>query len=89
MTTNRRQFLTTMGLATAGLSAGLPAWAIEKKADRLDKIGFISGIVSNFMKEDWKGTLEKLAKMGYTEMETGNYHGNSLAEFKAVCKSLG
>jgi sugar phosphate isomerase/epimerase len=89
MNTNRRQFLTTMGLATAGLSAGLPVWALEKKADRLDKIGFISGIVSNFLKEDWKGTLEKLAKQGYTEMETGNYMGNSLSEFKAVCKSLG
>jgi len=40
-----------------------------KKADRLDQIGFISGIVNNFMKEDWKGTLEKLAKA----VETGKY----------------
>lgn len=89
MTTNRRQFITVMGLATAGFATGLPAWALEKKADRLDKIGFISGIVDNFLKEDWKGTLEKLAKLGYTEMEFGNYLGNSDSEFKSVCKSLG
>jgi len=89
MNTNRRQFITTLGLATAGFASGLPVWALEKKADRLDKIGFISGIVDNFLKEDWKGTLEKLAKQGYSEMEFGNYLGNSASEFKSVCKSLG
>lgn len=89
MNTNRRQFITTLGLATAGFASGLPAQALEKKADRLEKIGFISGIVDNFLKEDWKGTLEKLARQGYTEMEFGNFMGNSAAEFKAVCKSLG
>ncbi|MDP3180279.1 MAG: sugar phosphate isomerase/epimerase, partial [Bacteroidota bacterium] len=88
MTTNRRQFIATLGLATAGIATGLPVWGLEKKANHLERFGFISGIVSNFLKEDWKGTLEKLAKMGYTEMETGNFLGNSLAEFKAVCKSL-
>ncbi len=87
--TNRRQFITTLGLASAGLASGVPAWALEKRADRLDKIGFISGIVDNFLKEDWKGTLEKLSKQGYTEMETGNFLGSSLVEYKAVCKSLG
>ena len=87
--TNRRQFITTMGLASAGIAAGLPAWSTVKNAGQLQKIGFISGIVENFLEKDWKGTLEKLAQMGYTEMETGNYLGKSLSEFKAVCKSLG
>ena len=89
MTTNRRQFIATLGLSSIGLAAGMPTWAIGKKADRLEKIGFISGIVDNFMKEDWRGTMEKLAKQGYTEMESGKYFGESLAEFKAVCKNLG
>ncbi|HEY3371064.1 MAG TPA: sugar phosphate isomerase/epimerase [Prolixibacteraceae bacterium] len=89
MNTNRRQFISTLGLSSIALAAGIPAWAIGKNADRLDKIGFISGIADNFFKEDWKGTLEKLARQGYTEMESGNYMGNSPAEFKAVCKSLG
>ena len=89
MTTNRRQFLNTLGVSAIGIYAGIPAWALEKKAGQLDKIGFISGIVDNFIKEDWKGTLEKLAKQGYTEMECGNYFGDSLSEFKTVCKSLG
>lgn len=89
MNTNRRQFINTLGLSAIGLSTGIPAWALEKKSDKLDKIGFISGIVDNFLKEDWKRTLEKLARQGYTEMECGKYFGDSLAEFKTVCKSLG
>jgi sugar phosphate isomerase/epimerase len=89
MNTNRRQFISTLGLSAIGLTTGIPAWAMAKKADRLEKIGFISGIVDNFIKEDWKGTLGKLAKQGYTEIECGNYFGESNAEFKAVCKSLG
>jgi sugar phosphate isomerase/epimerase len=89
MTTNRRQFITTLGLSSIVLTAGIPAWALGQHADRLDKIGFISGIVDNFLKEDWKGTLEKLSKQGYTEIECGNYMGNSPVEFKAACKSLG
>jgi sugar phosphate isomerase/epimerase len=89
MNTNRRQFISTLGLSTIALSAGIPSWAIGKKETQLEKIGFISGIVDNFLKEDWKGTLEKLAQQGYTEMEFGEYMGTSAAEFKAVCKSLG
>ncbi|HLN74409.1 MAG TPA: sugar phosphate isomerase/epimerase [Prolixibacteraceae bacterium] len=88
MNTNRRQFITTLGLSAMAVSAGIPAWAMGK-AGQLEKIGFISGIVDNFIKEDWKGTLEKLAKQGYTEMESGNYMGDSPAEFKKVCQSLG
>lgn len=89
MTTNRRQFITTLGLATAGIASGIPVWALEKKTYQLEKIGFISGIVDNFLKDDWKGTLEKLAKQGYTEMEFGNFAGNSASEFKSFCKSMG
>jgi len=89
MKTNRRQFITTLGLSAIGLSTGIPVWATNTKAIQLGKIGFISGIVDNFLKEDWKGTLEKLANQGYTEMECGNYMGNSLSEFKTACKSLG
>jgi len=89
MNTNRRQFISTIGLSAIGLSAGIPAWAISQKTTQLDKIGFISGIVDNFLKEDWKGTLEKLAKQGYTEMEFGDYLGKSLSEFRTACRDLG
>jgi sugar phosphate isomerase/epimerase len=89
MNTNRRQFLSTLGLSTIAISAGIPGWASNKKATQLDNFGFITGIVGNFMKEDWKGTLEKIAQQGYTEMEFGNHFGDSLSEFKSVCKSIG
>lgn len=88
MKTNRRQFITTLGLSAAALSAGLPAWAYDKKRIKLEQIGFISGIVSNALRADWKGNLEKISRMGYTEMEMGGYYGESVAEFKSFCKSL-
>lgn len=89
MNTNRRQFIATIGLTAIGLSAGIPVWSAGRKQNQLEKIGFISGIADNFLKEDWKGTLEKLAKQGYSEMEFGDFMGNSASEFKSVCKSLG
>lgn len=63
----------------AGISAGR----------RLPSFGFISGIVSNFLKEDWKGTLAAIADMGYTEMEGGWNLGDSPDVMKAYCKSIG
>lgn len=88
MKSNRRQFITTLGLSAAALSSGLPAWALDKKQNKLEKIGFISGIVSNALRADWKGNLEKISRMGYTEMEMGGHYGESVTEFKGFCKSL-
>ena len=85
---NRRNFIRNTTLAAAGVwgSSLLTAAPPERK---LPSIGFISGIVGNFLKEDWKGTLSSLAAMGYTEMEGGWNLGQSPAEMAAYCKSLG
>jgi sugar phosphate isomerase/epimerase len=56
---------------------------------KLPAIGFISGIVSNFLKEDWKGTLTSLAAMGYSEMEGGWNLGQSPKEMVDFCKKSG
>lgn len=85
---NRRNFLRQTAITTAGImsSASLLANLPDRK---LPAIGFISGIVSNFLKEDWKGTLASLAAMGYTEMEGGWNLGQSTQEMMSFCKSIG
>ena len=89
MTYYRRHFIRQVILAAA---AGImsPSYLAGKPAGgKLPAIGFISGIVNNFLKEDWKGTLAAIADMGYTEMEGGWNLGGSPAEMTAFCKSIG
>ncbi len=88
LTINRRNFIRQTAITTAGVmgSASLLANVAKRK---LPAIGFISGIVSNFLKDDWKGTLTSLASMGYTEMEGGWNLGQSPQEMLSFCKSTG
>jgi len=55
----------------------------------LKDIGFISGIIGKEMKADWKSALKKAASLGYTEIETGNFSGESLEGFLAYLKETG
>jgi len=86
--TNRRNFIRQTTLAAAGILAA-PSLFAQLSARKLPAMGFISGIVSNFLKEDWKGTLASLAAMGYNEMEGGWNLGSSPQEMLQYCKSLG
>ncbi len=87
-TINRRSFILRSAITTAGVlgSAHLFAGLPDRK---LHSMGFISGIVNNFLKEDWKGTLASLAAMGYNEMEGGWNLGSSPKEMLQYCKSIG
>lgn len=89
MSLSRRQFIASTGISTVAIASSLPLFSIGLNTNRLDKIGFISGIVSNFMETDWKVTLEQLASFGYTEMECGKYYGNSASEFRKFCDNIG
>ena len=94
--TNRRKFLQHTGmLALAGLlypyqgnSATLPA---PKSAP---PIGLQLYTLGDLMTNDTKGTLQKLAAIGYTELESaasqkGNYYGYKPKEFAAMVKDAG
>jgi sugar phosphate isomerase/epimerase len=85
---NRRNFIRQASFATAGI-LGTSLLSAAPPGRKLPSIGFISGIVSNFLTEDWKGTLSLLANMGYTEMEGGWNLGQSPQEMLAYCKSVG
>lgn len=85
---NRRNFIVSSAFTAAAVAGGVafPGCSSGKK---LPSFGFISGIVSNFLKEDWKGTLEKIAAQGYTEMEGGWDLGPTPQEMTDFCKSIG
>jgi sugar phosphate isomerase/epimerase len=86
--TKRREFLRQTLIASLGLAASTSLFA-QAGNRKLPAIGFITGIVNNFLKEDWKATLASLAAMGYTEMEGGWNLGGAPAEMLAFCKSIG
>jgi sugar phosphate isomerase/epimerase len=85
---NRRNFLRNTAMASAGIMTSFSLLA-QVQQRKLPAIGFISGIVSNFLKEDWKGTMTTLASMGYTELEGGWNLGQSPKEMVSFSKGLG
>lgn len=94
--TNRRKFLQQSGsLALAGLllpRLGSAGNFFQGKATR--PIGLQLYTLGNLMSTDAKGTLEKLAAIGYTELESagsqkGNYYGYTPKEFSAMIKDAG
>ncbi len=76
----RRKFIseTAAVLVLSPLATDLYSANQEKK---LKDLGFISGIIGKELNADWKGALKKAASFGYTEIETGNYLGESLEGF--------
>jgi sugar phosphate isomerase/epimerase len=86
----RRNFIKTSVFATAGALMASPflTMAAEGK-NKLKNFGFISGIVGEAMKADWKGTLKQAVEFGFTEIEGGSNHAGSPQEFLSYCKKVG
>lgn len=88
----RRSFLTTSAAAAAAAAMTTPflfnSWACSGDHS-LKKIGFISGIIGKELEGDWKAVLKKAVEFGFSEIEIGDYLGNSAAEFVAYCKEIG
>lgn len=89
MRTTRRNFIKTTTLATGAVSAApFSSFAGEAKS-KLEKFGFISGIVQEAMKTDWIDTLKKASGFGFSEIEGGTNYAKSPQEFLKVCKDFG
>jgi sugar phosphate isomerase/epimerase len=89
---NRRLFLRGMGLLTATLAVSPPTWALAKKKE----MGLQLWTVNAALNHDFDGTLEKIAKIGYTFLETAVYdkgqrtfYGRKPADFRKKIESLG
>lgn len=88
---NRRDFIVRSSLAALALPA---LSADEFQLSRKKKVGVQLYSVRVEMNQDAKGTLDKLAKMGYNQIESfhgpkGLYCGLSPKEMAQTCKDLG
>ncbi|GAB3562417.1 sugar phosphate isomerase/epimerase [Spirosoma luteolum] len=92
MTLNRRLFLQQAGALTAG-AALLPA-ALRASSATITKPGLQLYSLRDDMEKDARGTLKKVAAMGYKEIESypgsqGFLWGMSPTEFSGYLKELG
>ena len=81
----RREFVKT--LAAAGIAMACPggkSGATAYPARRLDKVGLQLYTVRDKMKDDFEGTLARVAEIGYKEVEFAGYFGHTPTDVKAI-----
>jgi sugar phosphate isomerase/epimerase len=88
--TDRREFLKTMGavgLAGAGLAAA--GCSAASAGRRLDRIGVQLYTVRSHMAGSVEQTLERVAQVGYDEVEFAGYFGRSPQQIRALLDDAG
>ena len=90
--TSRRQFIQQASALTLG-SALLPSF-LQAEGIAIRPIGIQLFTLFGSMNEDPKGTLQKVAAVGYQEVESafntrGGYYGYSAKDFKSLVTDLG
>ena len=85
---SRRKFFKG-SFAAIAVAAITPDFSLMPGREKLKNIGFISGIIDKELKGDWKSVLKKTAEFGYTEIETGEFLGDSAEGFLSFCKEIG
>jgi sugar phosphate isomerase/epimerase len=73
---DRRTFLATLGAAAATLAASKPG-ALLARRRHLKRVGLQLYTLRNQMEKDMPGTLERVAQIGYKEVEFAGYFGRS------------
>jgi sugar phosphate isomerase/epimerase len=92
---NRRRFLAAAGgvIAAAAcrprLAESSGAVLVEGRRERLDRIGIQLYAVRREVQRDMAGTLERLAQIGYREVEFAGYFGRTPAETRALLDRFG
>jgi hydroxypyruvate isomerase len=94
MTTNRRDFLVTSGLALSTAALGslvLPrsARSAATSNSSLGPIGLQLYTVRKAMQSDFEGTLQKVAAIGYKQVEFAGLLGHPAADVRAMLDRLG
>src|SRR5271170_1950950 len=89
---DRRKFLKTAvksaGVASAtSLLASKFTWAAAEH--RIEKVGVQLYTVRDLMKDDFDGTIAKVASIGYKEVEFAGYFGHTGRQVRAVCDKNG
>jgi len=85
---NRRTFLETAATVTAGtLLTSRLGWAAGDR--KIEHIGVQLYTVRDAMKEDFEGTLAKVASIGYKEVEFAGYFGRTPQQVRASLEKNG
>jgi sugar phosphate isomerase/epimerase len=84
---NRRTFLGGTAVAGAALLSGRFASAMAEH--KIEKVGVQLYTVRDAMKQDFDGTLAKVAAIGYKEVEFAGYFDHSPKEVRAALKRHG
>ncbi|GAB3935621.1 sugar phosphate isomerase/epimerase family protein [Mucilaginibacter myungsuensis] len=85
--TNRRDFLKQTGLLSAGLMTLSPSALFAAKSNL--KVGLQLYTLRDYIGKDVKGVIEKIAKAGYTELETYGYDWSKKTYFGMPSKDFG
>lgn len=89
----RRAFLATLGAATLGLAANCRAFGKHASSvatrTKLSRIGLELYTVRREAAADLAGTLARVAKIGYKEVEFAGYHNHSAADVRDLLKQNG
>ncbi|MGE0133395.1 MAG: sugar phosphate isomerase/epimerase family protein [Blastocatellales bacterium] len=87
---NRRSFLSTATQSVIGAAALTALNRIEgRAATKLNKIGVQLYTVRGEMAKDFEGSLQKIAAIGYKEVEFAGYYNKSPKDIKALLDRLG
>ena len=90
MTETRRTFLTTLGAATLGLATGRRTLAaLTATRTKLSRIGIELYTLRREAAADLAGTLARVAKIGYKEVEFAGYHNHPATEVRDLLKQNG
>ena len=83
---NRRDFLSTLGLALGATTLGRPRAlaAMTSPSIHLPRIGIQLYTMRSLTEKDLEGTLAKLASIGYAEVEFAGYFGKTPEQVRAM-----
>ncbi|MGN6637683.1 MAG: sugar phosphate isomerase/epimerase family protein [Mucilaginibacter sp.] len=92
MSTSRRQFIKNTAIVAAG-AALLPKTDLFASPKKIERLGVQLYSVRDAMSKDPKGSLQKLADMGYIHVEHANYidrkfYGYSAKDFKKLLNDM-
>ena len=80
---NRRTFIGTS--VVGAVAASRPAWTAETHP--IQRVGLQLYTVRNLLKQDFEGTIAKVAEIGYKEVEFAGYDGKSPQEVRKILDS--
>jgi sugar phosphate isomerase/epimerase len=80
---NRRTFIGTS--IAAAVAASRPAWTAE--THHIERVGLQLYTVRDLLKQDFEGTIAKVAQIGYKEVEFAGYFGKSPQEVRKILDS--